>query len=663
MHRKLALGQTIMNLFRSLKISILIFSCIRVFPFWQYFDDSENVKKFFNKELDFEKILYTKSVEQLEILSNMDKFIFFSDSLIKEGNLPRNYIQEYLFLKNNFKEKRFDQIISFKPKFLKDSLINIFYIFKGYSYYYLNDYENSLKISSEFEGDLSNILKIISLCKLQKYDDCLTTIEEFENFVNYPEIFKIYINLNFMKKNYEKLDYFCDLFLEKYIDDRDYYYVVYIKSQILFKKGYFKRSLDFVNQVILNEKKDSILLGNAYYLAGKNYFMLGDYDKMENYLNVFRESNISSDFKKNALFLDGKGFFLKGDFKKAIKKLENFSSEFPEDELTIYADQMIAESYFNLKNYRKFKEYLTKRNYPDFIKDKMVYLKYFVDYKDGLYSDSIQSYISFINNEKNNPFKKNAYERVIEETSSDSLKIVYLKSYLLEYNRGEKLFQIFEKNIPFIYENLKLDFLITFFRSIDFSNEKVCKIFYLLLNYAYKNQKDYIFVINLVQNFSDNMKFYKDDVEYILINSLNNIGNYDAALILIDKKLKIGNVYSDSLIILKFNIYSQKNDIEKLTKLVEHYDGGNIFIEAELNRFLGEKFYSLKIYSQAKEYFRKALVLYQDNREKVALVLTELAETHYALDEKENASIIAQQALFFTKDINLINRIKLLIEK
>ncbi|MEJ5306867.1 MAG: hypothetical protein WHT27_01010 [candidate division WOR-3 bacterium] len=651
-----------MNLFRSLKISILIFSFIRVFPFWQYFDDSENVKKFFNKEIDFEKVLYTKSVEQLEILSNIDKFILFSDSLIKDGKLPQNYFQEYLYLKNSFIEKKFNQIISFEPKFLKDSLKNIFFIFKGYSYYNLNDLENSLKISSEFKGDLSNILKIISLYKLQKYDDCITTIEEFENFINYPEIFKIYINLNFVKKNYEKLDYFCDLFLTKFQEDKDYFYVVYIKSQVLFKKGYFNKSLYFVNQVILNEKYDSILLGNAYYLAGKNYFMLGDYDKMENYFNVFRESNISSDFKKNALFLDGKGFFLKGDFKKAIKKLENFSNEFPEDELTIYADQMIAESYFNIKNYKKFKEYLNKRNYPDFIKDKMVYLKYFVDYKDGLYPDSIQSFISFINNEKNNPFKKNAYERIIEETSSDSLKVYYLKNYLIEFNRGEKVFQIFEKNISFIYENLKLDFIINFFKNMDFSNEKVCKIFYLLLNYAYKNRQDNIFVINIVQNFTDNMKFYKDEVEYLLINSLKNIGNYDAALILIDKKLKVKNSFSDSLLILQFTIYSQKNDIEKLTKLVENY-GGDIFVEAELNRFLGEKFFSLKMYSQAKDYFRKALVLYQDNRERVALVLTELAETHYALDEKENASIIAQQALFFTKDVNLINRIKLLIEK
>jgi hypothetical protein len=194
-----------------------------VFPFWQYFDDSENVKKFFNKEIDFEKVLYTKSVEQLEILSNIDKFILFSDSLIKDGKLPQNYFQEYLYLKNSFIEKKFNQIISFEPKFLKDSLKNIFFIFKGYSYYNLNDLENSLKISSEFKGDLSNILKIISLYKLQKYDDCITTIEEFENFINYPEIFKIYINLNFVKKNYEKLDYFCDLFLTKFQEDKDYF--------------------------------------------------------------------------------------------------------------------------------------------------------------------------------------------------------------------------------------------------------------------------------------------------------------------------------------------------------------------------------------------------------------------------------------------------------
>jgi len=58
-------------------------------------------------------------------------------------------------------------------------------------------------------------------------------------------------------------------------------------------------------------------------------------------------------------------------------------------------------------------------------------LKYFVDYKDGLYPDSIDAYISFIEHEKNNPFKKNAYERIIEETKSDSLKLFYLKIILL----------------------------------------------------------------------------------------------------------------------------------------------------------------------------------------------------------------------------------------
>lgn len=651
------------NLFRSLKLTFVLLFSIKLFSFGQYFDDTENVKKFFEMDLDFEKVLNTKSVKELERLSSLERFISYNDSLFKSVKIPQNYVQEYLYLKNLFYEKNYERIISYKPVFLKDSMEIIYKIFLGYSFLYLNDYEKSIEVSSDFNGDFSEILKIISLYRLNRFDECIKSIEKFQNFSNYPEILKIYIHLNYTRKIFDKIDNLCDLFLEKYKNDQDYNYILYIKGQILFKKGYFQKSLYFINQVILNEVKDSVLIGNAYYLAGKNYFMLGDYDRMENYLNVFRESNISSDFKKNALFLDGKGFFLKGDYKKAIKKLETFSKDFPDDELTVYSDQMITESYFNLKNYKKFKEYIQKRNYPDFINEKLIFLKYFVDYKDGLYPDSIDAYISFIEHEKNNPFRKNAYERIIEETKSDSLKLFYLKNYLIEFNRGEKIYQIFEKNITFLYENTSNEFFMNFFKNMDFSNEKVCKLFLILINDIYRKKKDYLFVINLTQNFLDNIKFYKDEIEFVFIESLSNIGNYDAALLLIDKKLKFRNVFYDSLYITKFSIYSKKNDIENLTKIVESYDGGNIYVEGELNRFLAEKFYSIKMFQQAKEYFRKALVLYGDDREKVALVLTELAETHYALDEKENASIIAQQALFFTKDINLINRIKLIIEK
>lgn len=652
-----------MNLFRSLKLTFVLLFSIKLLSFGQYFDDSENVKKFFEMDLDFKKVLNTKSIKELERLSSLERVICYNDSLFSNLKSPENYVQEYLYLKNLFHEKNYEKIISYKPVFLKDSIGLIYKIFLGYSFLYLKDYEKSIEVSSKFSGDFSEILKIICLYRLTRFDECIKSIEKFQNFSSYPEILKLYIHLNYTRKNFEKLDDLCDLFFEKYKGDEDYNYILYIKGQILFKKGYFKRSLKFINQVILNEVKDSVLIGNAYYLAGKNYFMLGDYDRMENYLNVFRESNIASDFKKNALFLDGKGFFLKGDYRKAIKKLKNFSKDFPDDELSTYADQMIAESYFNLKNYKKFKEYLKKRNYPDFINEKLIFLKYFVDYKDGLYPDSISSYISFIENEKSNPFRKNAYERIIEETNSDSIKLFYLKNYLIEFNGAEKVYQIFEKSLVFLYENTSYEFFLKFFKNMDFSSERVDKLFLLLISEIYNKKKDYLFVVKMTQNFLDNIKFYKDEIEYIFIKSLGNLGNYDAALTLVDKKLKVKNDFYDSLYMIKFSIYSEKNDVENLTNVVESYDGGNIYLEAELNRVLAEKFYSIKMFQQAKEYFRKALVLYGDDREKVALVLTELAETHYALDEKENASIIAQQALFFTRDVNLINRIKLIIEK
>lgn len=662
MAKRLVSVKTIMNSLKLFNIFFILSFFIFIFSYNSIFDQSEDVKLFFDKKkFDAENIFQTDMMGKLSSMFNRDEIVRSLDSVFYDKRLPKNYIEEYYRLKKMFEQKEYDLIIDYKPKYLKGSLKYIYDIFQSFSYYQLQDYHKTLEISKNFSSDLSKILKIVSYYRLNQFEKVLLEFEDFSNFTEYIDLFELYVHLSFLKKDYENTLKYLDVLLEKLSGKKDYNYFLYLKSQILFKKGFFKKSLSLCKDIILSEVNDSVLIGNAYYLAGKNYFMLGDYDNMENYLSVFLHTNLQSDFKKNGIFLDGKGFFIKGDYKKAIKKLEFFIDEYPEDELTVYAQQMITESYFYLKNYKKFREYFEK-NYPDFIKEKLIYLKYFSDYKEKIYNDSISAYIAFIENEPNNPFKKNAYEKIIEESDDDSLKLKYLTEYILEYSKSDKFYTIFENNISFIYKMSNKKFIYDFFNSLNFKDERSCKLLFLFSNYLY-TVKEFNSLIKLAQNNLEKLIFYRKEIEFLYIKSLKDIGNYEAAIFLIDRSLKIQKEMADSLILIKFEIFSKMDDIENMKKFVEKIQVSNIFLEGELNRMLAEKLIEKKAYTDAKTYLKKALILYSDNRNMVALTLIELSDVEEFLGDNENSMIFAQQALLFATDINLINRIKVKLEK
>lgn len=662
MAKRLVLVKTIMNFLKLFNFFIVLSFFILIFSYNSIFDQSENVKLFFDKKnFDTENSFQTNMMIKLPSMFNTHEIVRSLDSVFFDKRLPQNYIEEYYRLKKMFENKEFDLIVNYKPKYLKGHLEYIYNIFQGFSYYQLQNYDKTLEISQKFYGDLSRILKIVSYYSLNQFEKVLLEFENFNNFTEYIDLFELYVHLSFLKKDYENTLKYLDLLLEKLSGEKDYNYFLYLKSQILFKKGFFKKSLSLCKNIILSEVNDSVLIGNAYYLAGKNYFMLGDYDNMENYLSVFLHTNLQSDFKKNGIFLDGKGFFIKGDYKKAIKKLEFFIEEYPEDELTVYAQQMITESYFYLKNYKKFREYFGK-NYPDFIKEKLIFFKYFSDYKEKIYNDSITAYIAFIENEPNNPFKKNAYEKIIQESDNDSLKLKYLTEYILEYSRSENFYTIFENNIPFIYKMSDKKFIFDFFTSLNFKEERNCKLLFLFSNYLY-TVKDFNFLIKLAQNNLEELFFYRNEIKFLYIKALKDIGNYEAAIFLIDKNIETQKEMVDSLILIKFEIFSKMDHIENMKKIVEKIQVSNIFFEGELNRMLAEKLIEKKAYTDAKTYLKKALVLYSDNRNMVALTLIELSDVEEFLGNNENSMIFAQQALLFATDINLINRIKLKLEK
>jgi len=529
--------------------------------------------------------------------------------------------------------------------------------------YFIGDFEKALLLVSGFGDDYSTYLRSLIFSAKGEDDSLIKQLAAL--YSDRIEPYRTYLLINSYNR---KKDYSNTLAMIERMESFYPYFdgmaeIKYLKGQILYKKGYFKRSIMALQDVILKSDSSSTLFGNAYYLIGKAYFMLGDYDKMEEYLYYVKLDASRSDFKKNAEFLDGKGFFLKGDYKKASEKLKDFSSRYPEDELTQYAYQLLSQSYFYMKNYKRTEYYMGLLKSPSFFADKLIMMKYFIDYRNGVYADSISAYRDFLSKEASNPMRREAYETIIRECSSDSMRVWAFDNLNREFPESENLYMHAVSLCRVISSSCSSDFIIRFITSLKNSRkEKFEQVFMLYLK-TLSDEKRHKEVLDLYGKFSADLSSSKNGASYLTALSLKEMRNTDGALFMLVSLSSGGDEFADSSLIKRAEIYFETEDSDFLKKYVESKaDSSNEYVAGELYRIYGEKLLSQKRYREARDAFLKSAELYGDNRNKAAKVLLKCSDASASIGEKNEAVIFAEKALLMATDIDVLNEIKLHIE-
>ncbi|MGE3062247.1 MAG: tol-pal system YbgF family protein [bacterium] len=536
-------------------------------------------------------------------------------------------------------------------------------IVRAACYFGLKEYDSAFLSVKDYNDDYSSLIKALIYKSKHLDDSLIKTLLSVESERIEPERSYLLLNAYYRKKDYSNTIAMIERFEIKFPYFTEIIELKYIKGQILYKRGYFKRSIMAMQDVILGSDSNSTIVGNAYYIIGKNYFMLGDYDKMEEYLYFVKLDASRSDFKKNAEFLDGKGFFLKKDYRKAAEKLTLFIEKYPEDELTQYALQLLSQAHFYLKNYKKSSEFMDRLKSASFFADKLVMMKYFIDYKNKIYPDSISAYLSFLSKEIQNPMRREAYELIIKESSSDSLKIWSFENLNREFPESENLYVYAVSLCPLIIDKCSSEHIMKLLDNLrKYREEKFEEVMLLYLRELYGNHC-YSFIVEIYSKYSRDIKNGKKEASYLTALSLNEMKNTDGALFMLEALSTGEGEYADSSALMRARIYYEIHDASFLKDYIEQIkETKNPFVEGELYRIYGRKLFVQKRYSEARDAFLMSAELFKDNRNMAALALLECSDASRELGELNESVIFAEKALLLATDIEIQNKIKLHME-
>ncbi|MDD3803822.1 MAG: hypothetical protein PHW02_05490 [bacterium] len=527
----------------------------------------------------------------------------------------------------------------------------------------MQDYSVALNLVKTYNDDYSLLIKAIAYISKSHYDSVIEILSIVESERIEPDRSYLLLSSYYRKKDFSNVIKTIERFEKKYPYVNDILELKYLKGQMQYEKGYFKRSIMSLQDVILDSDSNSALLGNAYYLTGKNYFMLGDYDKMEEYLYFAKMETSLSDFKKNAEFLDGKGFFLKGDYVKASGKLTAFTKKYPDDELSQYAYQLLSQSFFYLKKYKKSAEYMSLIKTPSLFADKLVMMKYFIDYKSGAYKDSISAYMDFLAKESQNPMRREAYELIIRESSSDSQKIWSFQNLAKEFPESENLYSYAVHLAPLIVKECSIDEIMKITAVIRKNQEKKFETAFLVFLRELRREEDYRIIIELYSKYAGDLDKSKPQAAYIAALSLREMNNIDGALFMLKSISMEDDEFSDSAAVSQASIYSEMHDAAFLKKFIEEAaKNRNPHVEGELYKIYGEKLARQKNHKEAKEAFLKSADLFKDDRNMAALSLLSYSDECLLNQEKSESIIYAEKALLLATDIEVQNKIRLHLE-
>lgn len=550
--------------------------------------------------------------------------------------------------------------------FICDSMLNsetkpvavAFSTIKANILYREKRYKEALELASSIKTDYGLYMQALVHYKENRPDQCIDYLKRIENGrimeMKYFLLCEIYLS----KEDFNKVIEYGDAFREQFSQSDYYYNIIYMMGVSYYRKGYFRKSIEVLEEIAYHSK-NSVIKGNAYYLIGKNYFMIGDYSEMEKYLGFVKNPLIESDFKKNALFLDGKGIFFSGEYSKAALKLEQFIKEYPEDFLTPYAYQLLAQAYFYIGKYEKSRESISHISDPEFIVDKLVQMKYFIDYKEGEYADSIEAYADFLSKERKNPMRNEVFDFIIRNSDNDSLRTALILKYMDEFPDNERLFQ---------YYNLVRDYLI--FES-DFTDmDRILSA----IRAKSPEQSDEA-MINTIHSmfeldmFEEVINFYSrhiEDYSTLYSNSLFDIGralsetgNENAEIVWHQLAAGFNDEYSDSAFVRLAGMYLEEMKRTELDRLMEASMTRSTYLQAELMIISGLFDRNDRQYERSVNTLITAAETFGDRRNRAAYALIEAAESAFKMNERDYALILLQKAELLATDVDLLNTIKL----
>lgn len=576
---------------------------------------------------------------------------------------PQNYIEHYIRTASYIAEGLYDSALyaNNRLKEYKLPAIDTLSTLIDGAVLYITGHEDSAYELVKYGND-NYYRYIYALCLLKRNspDSALSVLQKINTHKINHSSYIVMTDILIEKEKYSEAMNYIENFEEEFKQSEKMPYILYAKGYIYYKRGYFNRSISILKEMTAIAR-NSILKGNAMYLIGKNYFMLGDYENMENSLQLVKNELIPSDFRKNAIFLDGKGMFFNGDYRKAADKLEEFIALYPEDFLTPYAYQILAQSYFYMEEYTKSLKYIKSIKNPEFVVDKLIMMKYFIDYKQGVYDDSISAYISFIDREKNNPLRKDAYEYIISSTDDIEIEIEFLRKYLAEFPDNEEFYPYFAKTADYLvfYERFSdiywfCDMLATYI------NPCRDRVFTEIINKMHE-LKMHAEIVEFYSRYAD--KYSKEDfsVVYRVGRILINNNDYEGAQLLFANLIEEDTPYADSSIISTGEVYALSDNIDGINRLIAQV--GDPLKLGFLYRFRGDILQRKREYEHAVNSYLTSAEMFGENRNDAAVSIVKAAQSAYAKKDYDYARILLDRASILAQETEVINRIKVLHEE
>ncbi|URZ86617.1 tetratricopeptide repeat protein [Floricoccus penangensis] len=189
--------------------------------------------------------------------------------------------------------------------------------------------------------------------------------------------------------------------------EMEYPYKYYVYDQIaatLYEMKKYEKSIEYYDLAI---ETNSGTIGNYYWGKANSFYMLGKYEEaIKHYTGVLENENSSESAKYNAIKFIYLSFKYSGKESDQIQFLNEELNRKSSPHYYIY--ELLAEKYYNLKNYNKSIEY-----YDNAIstclndKPKLHLWKAHAHEEIGEYSDAISEYLYVLNNPNSTINEKN----------------------------------------------------------------------------------------------------------------------------------------------------------------------------------------------------------------------------------------------------------------
>ena len=310
-------------------------------------------------------------------------------------------------------------------------------------------------------------------------------------------------------------------------------------------KGNILKAINFYEKVLSIEKKNEKTLNNIAYA----YFLLGDYNRSENYILEAIEVNKENQYS----------YFNLGNLYKRIGRLD--------DSLENYDKALAIESTNKNFLYNKGHILLKQKKYEtawDFYENRIFTNKFEENLKNNLKNEIVLS---------ENIFKENKLAIIGEQGLGDQILYSSMYSHLLDFNC----------EVKFINDLRLSDIFKRTFKEFEFIDKKNYSAIKKLINNNYK----FIFSASLGKYFRKDIKNFSGE-PYLIINNVK-ANKYKKILSKYNFKKLIGISWKSS----RADVGNKSIELNNLQKIFDNKDFGFINLQYGENN-------DLKKYNQIK---------------------------------------------------------------